>query len=126
MLITKHNTILNVTKGAYNSIFEHEGWTAYSGEPPKKDFSEEVFMHADSVEETTQQKLVQSELPFGNMSSSDTSFEEEMEEDEDYTVVLEDMSIKQLVEYADEQNIALEEGMKKATIIATIKEAMGW
>ncbi len=116
MKIKKDGTVLNVTKGAYDALFADMGYKPVkSGRGSKGKENEKSGTNFMSP----QPESKPAEVPFGNM------IEPEDEEDEDdYEVVLSEMTVKELVEYADENDIDLDGATKKDDIIAAIEEAM--
>ena len=132
MLITKNGTTLNVTKGAFNALFKHQGWKKAN----KKDNSHKEVTYMNP--KPNKEKKANNDIPFGNLMSQDENEEkklaqgqvqgtvdddEEDDDDDDFTVILEDMNVKQLIEYADEKDIDLGDAKRKDDIIAVIKAA---
>ncbi len=112
MLIKKGKTILNVSKGAYLASFKAQGWAkAESGQTPKK---ERAMM---SQPEPASGDVVPVEVPFGNMMQQEP-------EPVMYNVVYEEMTVKQLLEFAEEYQIDLRGATKKSDIVHTIRKAM--
>ena len=122
MYIEKNGTILNVSKGAYIALFEQDGWKKVK-DPDKaeKHAQKGNFMSPQPIkkdEEVTETKV--EEVPFGNLfqDNDETSVNDP---DEDYEVVLEDMTIKELKAYAEEKDIDLDGATKKEDIIGVIR-----
>lgn len=123
MFIQKNGEVLNVTRGAYLSLFQSMGWEPAKGSTAeKKTAKSKNFMAAQpdkkSKPESEKEKTGSSEIPFGNMIDDESDFDED---DDDYEVVLEEMTIKELVEYAEEHDINLEGATKKVDIIGIIE-----
>lgn len=125
MYIEKNGTILNVSKGAYIALFEKDGWKkakdpthaekhAHSGSFMAPQPSEKAEKSEKKAEPETD------EVPFGNLfqGSDETSVSDP---DEDYEVVLEDMTVKELKAYAEEKDIDLDGATKKEDIIGIIR-----
>ena len=122
MYIEKNGTILNVSKGAYIALFEQDGWKKVK-DPDKveKHAQSGNFMSPQPTkkdEEVPETKV--EEVPFGNLfqGSDETSVSDP---DEDYEVVLEDMTVKELKAYAEEKDIDLDGATKKEDIIGMIR-----
>lgn len=122
MYIEKNGTILNVSKGAYIALFEQDGWKKVK-DPAKaeKHAKKDNFMSPQPIkkdEEVTEAKV--EEVPFGNLfqGNDETSVNDL---DEDYEVVLEDMTVKELKAYAEEKDIDLDGATKKEDIIGMIR-----
>lgn len=117
MLIKKGNTVLDVSKGAYSAFFAPQGWVkAEPGQTPKQ---KGAMMPQPEPEP---EKAVPVEVPFGNMISPEQS---EPEEDPiAYNVVYEEMTIKELTEFAEQHNIDLAGATRKIDIVAVIRKAM--
>nr|DAP13409.1 MAG TPA: dimeris T4 recombination endonuclease VII [Caudoviricetes sp.] len=126
MYIEKNGTVLNVSKGAYIALFEQDGWRKVK-DPGKaeKHAQSGNFMSPQPTkkdEEVTETKV--EEVPFGNLfqGNDETSVENPDEDlDEDYEVVLEDMTVKELKAYAEEKDIDLDGATKKEDIIGMIR-----
>lgn len=117
MLIRKDGTTLNVTRGAYLSLFANQGWEP-TNEPIEgtKASKNDDFMSPKPRRKAPTHKKVSSDIPFSNIVE---------EEAEDYDLVLEDMTVKELVEYADEKGVDIEGLSKKADLIKAIKKELG-
>lgn len=125
MLIEKDGTVLNVTRGAFLSLFQSQGWypSEKSSTTSKKQQDSETFMSPQPTKKKAkaeEKKESASEIPFGNMLN-----EYEEDGDEDYDLVLEDMTIKELIEYAAERDLDIEGLTKKSQIIKAIREQLG-
>lgn len=122
MFIEKDGTILNVTRGAYLSLFEAQGWVPASKSTlNKKQQKSDIFLAPQpSKKESKKPEEDASEIPFANMLNG-----YEDENDEDYEVVLDDMTIKELIEFAAEKDLDIEGLTKKSQIIKAIKEQLG-
>lgn len=122
MYIEKNGTILNVSKGAYIALFEQDGWKKIKDpDKAKKHAQKGNFMSPQPIkkgEEAAETKV--EEVPFGNLfqDNDETSVNDI---DEDYEVVLEDMTIKELKAYAEEKDIDLDGATKKEDIIGVIR-----
>lgn len=120
MLIRKDGTTLNVTRGAYLSLFANQGWEP-TNEPIEgtKTSKNDDFMAPKPKRKASSHKKASSDIPFSNI------VEEEIEDNEDYDLVLEDMTVKELVEYADEKGVDIEGLSKKADLIKAIEKELG-
>lgn len=122
MYIEKNGTILNVSKGAYIALFEKDGWKKVKDpDRVEKHAQNGNFMSPQPIkkdEEVTETKV--EEVPFGNLfqGSDEASVSDP---DEDYEVVLEDMTVKELKAYAEEKDIDLDGATKKEDIIGMIR-----
>lgn len=116
MLISKNGTRLSVTRGAYNDIFKSMGYAPISADSKSKKESKNSYMAPKP------EKNLNNDVPFGNMLNTADIMEEDNDDDE-YDVVLEEMTVKQLVEYADDNDIDLGEATRKADIIEAIRKA---
>lgn len=113
MKIKKDGTVLNVSKGAFTALFAPMGYV---------DFYEDEETAANKPMKH-QEKLASEDIPFGNILNNEPLYDNDEQEDDDYEVVLEDMTVSELVEYAAEQDIDIEGLRKKQEIINKIKEA---
>lgn len=100
MKIRLSDSILEVSKGAYFALFKPQGWT-----PEENTEKREKTCEAEDF-----------------TSNNDALTSKEGDEAEEIEVVLEDMSISQLKEYADEFGIKVK-GTKEE-IINTLKERL--
>ena len=128
MLIHKNGTTLDVTKGAFDALFANQGWAIRE----KLDEAEKVakntnFMspQPNSSQETSEESSVN---PFFKhlMGENEETEEEDPEnlEDEEAEILLEEMTNKELLEYAKEHEIDLSGITKRQERINAIKEAM--
>lgn len=122
MKIRKNGTVLDVTKGAYDALFADMGYTPEkSGKGTRNRANKQngtTFMSAQPEEPKEPEKPTPEDVPFGNMIN------QEDEDDDDYEVVLSEMTVKELIEYADENDIDLDGATRKDDIISAIEEAM--
>ena len=128
MLIHKNGTTLDVTKGAFDALFANQGWAIRE----KLDEAEKVdkntnFMspQPNSSQEASEESSVN---PFFKhlMGENEETEEEDPEnlEDEEAEILLEEMTNKELLEYAKEHEIDLSGITKRQERINAIKEAM--
>ena len=128
MLIHKNGTTLDVTKGAFDALFANQGWAIRE----KLDEAEKVakntnFMspQPNSSQETSEESSVN---PFFKhlMGENEETEGENLEdlEDEEAEILLEEMTNKELLEYAKEHEIDLSGITKRQERINAIKEAM--
>ena len=125
MLIHKNGTTLDVTKGAFDALFANQGWVV--GE--KLDEAEKVdkntnFMspQPNSSQEASEESSVN---PFFKHLMGENEGEEvENLEDEEAEILLEEMTNKELLEYAKEHEIDLSGITKRQERINAIKSAM--
>lgn len=113
MKIKKDGTVLNVSKGAFTALFAPMGYV---------DFYEDAETVANKPVKH-QEQLASEDIPFGNILNNEPLYDNDEPEDDDYEVVLEDMTVSELVEYAAEQDIDIEGLRKKQEIINKIKKA---
>lgn len=120
MKITKHGEILNVSKGAFKASFEKDGWTELGKE------SSDVETHAKNNESAPDM----SEVPFAQINQSaeeePEDIEEEFEEEEELETPISEMTVTELVEFAEEHDIDIsgikgKENIKQA-ILASLEE----
>lgn len=109
MRIKKNGTVLNVTKGAFKALFAPMGYVSLE--------DEEIIVDEHMAER--QEKL---DVPFGNILNNEPPYDEGEKDDSEYEVVLEDMTMAELVEYSAEQDIDIEGLRKKQDIINRIRE----
>lgn len=114
MLIKKNGEVMDVTKGAFRELFKDAGWKQTKDKPTQKKSSNMTPKPKEG------KKPEQVEIPFANVLNEEP--EEEIEED--YKLVLEDMTVKELIEYAAENDIDLEGKTRKDDIIAAIEEEL--
>lgn len=135
MLIRKNGTVLDVTKGAFKALFKDQGWTKakssevdsrnkettqkttnfMSPQPKKGDVKSE-----DSEEETSNHPFQQL---MENFNKQDGNDENSDENDNEVETPLTEMTVKQLVEYADENGYDIGDATKRADIIQAILTA---
>ena len=125
MLIHKNGTTLDVTKGAFDALFANQGWAI--GE--KLDEAEKVdkntnFMspQPNSSQETSEESSVNPFFKHPMGENEET--EGENLEDEEAEILLEEMTNKELLEYAKEHEIDLSGITKRQERINAIKSAM--
>lgn len=125
MYIEKNGTILNVSKGAFFALFEKDGWKkAKDLTHVEKHAQSGSFMAPQPSERTGKSEKKAEpetdEVPFGNLfQGNDETPVSDL--DEDYEVVLEDMTVKELKAYAEEKDIDLDGATKKEDIIGIIR-----
>lgn len=129
MLIHKNGTTLDVTKGAFDALFANQGWAI--GE--KLGEAEKVAKNTNfmSPQPNSSQEASEEESsvnPFFKhlMGESEETEEEDPEnlEDEEAEILLEEMTNKELLEYAKEHEIDLSGITKRQERINAIKSAM--
>lgn len=115
MLIKRNGTVLSVTKGAFNALFKDKGWEPASGHNADKGNAN--FMSPQPKTKVHTDTEPARDMPFSNMYKEDTA----------YTVLhtYEDMTVRQLVEFAEENEIDLDGKTKKSDIIRIIKRTLG-
>lgn len=132
MLIKKNGTVLDVTKGAFKALFKDQGWTKAKGSEVDSENKETTqkstnFMspqpEKDDVKSENEEKI--SNHPFQQLMENFNKPEENQEENDDDEVEtpLTEMTVKQLVEYADEKGYDIGDATKKADIIQAILAA---
>lgn len=121
MKIKKGTTVLNVTRGAFQSLFKPYGWKEYKGSTSKKPVGNTHFMNPQPTKEHSEIEV--SDVPFGNIMTEQVQ-PEEFESDEEFEIVLDDMTVKELVAYAEENGIDLGGATRKSSIIHIINEVM--
>lgn len=132
MLIKKNGTVLDVTKGAFKALFEDQGWTKVKSsevDSGDKEITQKPtnFMspqpEKDSVKSENEEKTLN--YPFQQLMDNLNKQEENQEENDDDEVEtpLTEMTVKQLVEYADEKGYDIGDATKKADIIQAILAA---
>ena len=126
MLIHKNGTTLDVTKGAFDALFANQGWTI--GE--KLDEAEKVAKNTNfmSPQPNSSQEASEEESSvnpfFKHLMGENEGEEVENLEDEETEILLEEMTNKELLEYAEEHEIDLSGLTKRQERINAIKEAM--
>ncbi len=113
MKIRKNGNILNVSKGAFAALFAPMGYK------PVEAGDESFIKEAPQKSEN----FVVDDVPFGNILNPEID-DNEGSDDENYEVVLSEMTVAELVEYADEQDIDIEGLKKKHDIIERIEAVM--
>ena len=111
MKIRKDGTVLNVSKGAFTALFAPMGYVNF--------YEDEEAVANKPIKH--QEQLASEDIPFGNILNNESLYDNDEQED-DYEVVLEDMTVSELVEYAAEQDIDIEGLRKKQDIINRIRE----
>ncbi len=124
MYIKKNGTILNVSKGAYIALFEQDGWKKVKDISKLEKYAQSgSFMSpqpSKNDEEVAETKV--DEVPFGNLFQNNEDVALDTSDmDDDYEVVLEDMTVKELKAYAEEKDIDLDGATKKEDIIGMIR-----
>ena len=118
MYIEKNGTILNVSKGAYFALFERDGWQIVkSTNKTKKHTKNGNFMAPEPIQDSASQAEAE-EMPFANVFQAD---EATAVEDDDYEIVLEEMTVKELKALAEEKDIDLDGATRKEDIIGVIR-----
>lgn len=126
MLIHKNGTTLDVTKGAFDALFANQGWAI--GE--KLGEAEKVTKNTNfmSPQPNSSQGASEEESSvnpfFKHLMGENEETEEEDPEDEEAEILLEEMTNKELLEYAKEHEIDLSGITKRQERINAIKEAM--
>lgn len=132
MLIKKNGTVLDVTKGAFKALFKDQGWTKVKSSEVDSEDKETTqkstnFMspqpEKDDMKSEGEEKI--SNHPFQQLMDNLNKQEENQEENDDDEVEtpLTEMTVKQLVEYADEKGYDIGDATKKADIIQAILTA---
>lgn len=126
MLIHKNGTTLDVTKGAFDALFANQGWAI--GE--KLGEAEKVAKNTNfmSPQPNSSQEASEEESSvnpfFKHLMGENEETEGENLEDEEAEILLEEMTNKELLEYAKEHEIDLSGITKRQERINAIKEAM--
>lgn len=132
MLIKKNGTVLDVTKGAFKALFKDQGWTKVKSSEVDSEDKETTqksinFMspqpEKDDMKSEGEEKI--SNHPFQQLMDNLNKQKENQEENDDDEVEtpLTEMTVKQLVEYADEKGYDIGDATKKADIIQAILTA---
>ena len=132
MLIKKNGTVLDVTKGAFKALFQDQGWAKVKSSEVDSENKETTqkstnFMspqpEKDDIKGEDEEKT--SNHPFQQLMDNLNKQEENQEENDDDEVEtpLTEMTVKQLVEYADEKGYDIGDATKKADIIQAILTA---
>lgn len=115
MLIKKNGTVIDVTKGAFKSLFADNGWKETTDSADAKGIIKYMTPQPSIVQIKEEPKT---EMPFDNMMDE---FEDEAEE---YDVVLEDMTVRELIRFAHENGIDLNGKTRKDDIIRVIEQGL--
>lgn len=125
MLIHKNGTTLDVTKGAFDALFANQGWAIGEnlGEAEKVDKNINFMSpQPNSSQEASEESSVN---PFFKHLMGENEGEEvENLEEEEAEILLEEMTNKELLAYAEEHEIDLSGITKRQERINAIKEAM--
>lgn len=134
MLIKKNGTVLDVTKGAFKALFKDQGWTKAKSSEVDSENKETTqkptnFMspqpEKDDVKSENEEKTLNH--PFQqlmeNFNKPEENQEENDDDEDDVEIPLTEMTVKQLVEYADEKGYDIGDATKKADIIQAILAA---
>ena len=125
MLIHKNGTTLDVTKGAFDALFANQGWAIGENLGEAEKIAKNTnFMspQPNSSQEASEESSVN---PFFKHLMGENEGEEvENLEDEEAEILLEEMTNKELLEYAKEHEIDLSGITKRQERINAIKEAM--
>lgn len=125
MLIHKNGTTLDVTKGAFDALFANQGWAIGEklGEAEKVDKNTNFMSpQPNSSQEASEESSVN---PFfKHLMGENEETEGENLEDEEAEILLEEMTNKELLAYAEEHEIDLSGITKRQERINAIKEAM--
>ena len=130
MLIHKNGTTLDVTKGAFDALFANQGWAIEEklGEAEKVAKNTNFMSPQPNTPQETSEEEESSVNPFFKhlMGENEETEEEDPEdlEDEEAEILLEEMTNKELLEYAKEHEIDLSGITKRQERINAIKEAM--
>lgn len=129
MLIHKNGTTLDVTKGAFDALFANQGWAIGEnlGEAEKVAKNTNFMSpQPNSSQEASEEES--SVNPFFKhlMGENEETEDEAPEnlEDEEAEILLEEMTNKELLEYAKEHEIDLSGITKRQERINAIKEAI--
>lgn len=132
MLIKKNGTVLDVTKGAFKALFKDQGWTKVKSSEVDSENEETTqkstnFMSPQPEKDDTksEDEKKTSNHPFQKLMDNLNKQEENQEEndDDEVEIPLTEMTVKQLVEYADEKSYDIGDATKKADIIQAILAA---
>lgn len=125
MLIHKNGTTLDVTKGAFDALFANQGWAIGEnlGEAEKVAKNTNFMSpQPNSSQEASEESSVN---PFfKHLMGENEETEVENLEEEEAEILLEEMTNKELLEYAKEHEIDLSGITKRQERINAIKEAM--
>lgn len=135
MLIKKNGTVLDVTKGAFKALFKDQGWTKVKSSEVDSEHKETTQKSTDFMSPQPEKDDIKSEdeektsnHPFQQLMDNfnkqeENQEEEDDDEDDEVETPLTEMTVKQLVEYADENGYDLGDATKKADIIQAILAA---
>lgn len=126
MLIHKNGTTLDVTKGAFDALFANQGWAIGEnlGEAEKVDKNTNFMSpQPNSSQEASEEESSMNPF-FKHLMGENEETEGENLEDEEAEILLEEMTNKELLEYAKEHEIDLSGVTKRQERINAIKEAM--
>lgn len=135
MLIKKNGTVLDVTKGAFKALFKDQGWTKVKSSEVDSEDKETTQKSTNFMSPQPEKDDVKSENegeisnhPFQQLMDNfnkqeENQEEEDDDEDDEVETPLTEMTVKQLVEYADENGYDLGDATKKADIIQAILAA---
>lgn len=107
MKITKMGEILDVPKGAFRATFEKDGWSVLGTEVDTP--SKRKYRQSSSIKD----------VPFSQLSSSFKKETEDLEiEDEEIEeeIPISEMTVNELIEFAEEHNIDISNAKGKANI----------
>lgn len=126
MLIHKNGTTLDVTKGAFDALFANQGWAI--GENPGEAEKVDKNTNFMSPQPNSSQEASEEESSvnpfFKHLMGENEETEGENLEDEEAEILLEEMTNKELLEYAKEHEIDLSGITKRQERINAIKEAI--
>ena len=126
MLIHKNGTTLDVTKGAFDALFANQGWAIEE----KLDEAEKVAKNTNfmspqpNISQETSEEESSVNPFFKHLMGENEETEEEDLEDEEAEILLEEMTNKELLAYAEEREIDLSGITKRQERINAIKSAM--
>ena len=126
MLIHKNGTTLDVTKGAFDALFANQGWAIGEklGEAEKVDKNINFMSpQPNSSQEASGEESSVNPF-FKHLMGENEETEVENLEDEEAEILLEEMTNKELLEYAKEHEIDLSGITKRQERINAIKSAM--
>lgn len=126
MLIHKNGTTLDVTKGAFDALFANQGWAIGEnlGEAEKVDKNTNFMSpQPNSSQEASEEESSVNPF-FKHLMGENEETEGENLEDEEAEILLEEMTNKELLAYAEEHEIDLSGITKRQERINAIKEAM--
>ena len=133
LVITNGSLELTVTKGAYNSLYKHQGFEIKGAgvHTPPPEIEERKTSQAEIAVEGPEDEAVldTSELPTEeteaeNSTKSDAYEDEEGEERELSEIPLAEMTKSQLIAYAEELGIELDGDETKRALRVAIRKAL--